>query len=148
MDGVFDLFHVGHLKAIEKCYTLGSMITDQKKELDIEDECNIIIGVISDEDTESYKRPPIISLDERSHIIRSLKHVDRVISPSPLIVTRKFIKENKIDIVVHAFADDEDFENQKDQHKELIEMGIFQRIPYTSDISTTGILKKIRRQKD
>jgi len=132
MDGVFDLIHYGHIRAINKCKAIGGK------------DCQVIIGIISDNDTASYKRHPIYDLEARTEIILNLKVVDEVVSPAPLIVTKDFIKNFKIDKVVHAFADDDDFERQKDQHKELIEMGIFERIPYTSNISTTDIITKIK----
>ena len=58
MDGVFDLFHRGHLESINKCLKYGD---------------EIIIGIISDKDAESYKRKPIINQDDRSEIIKNLK---------------------------------------------------------------------------
>ena len=137
MDGVFDMFHYGHLSAIEQAYNIGNKLSS------VESPCWVIIGIISDEDTESYKRLPIATLGERTKIIKALKYVDQVISPAPLIVTKEFIKSNNIDIVVHGFANDADFEAQKEQHRELIEMGIFRRINYTSSISTTDIIDRI-----
>ncbi|KAL7470795.1 hypothetical protein ACHAXS_011052, partial [Conticribra weissflogii] len=41
MDGVFDLFHIGHLHAIEQCAALGT---------------RVIIGVTGDDDAAGYKR--------------------------------------------------------------------------------------------
>ena len=98
MDGVFDLFHVGHLDAIKQCAKLGT---------------EVVIGVVSDKDTESYKRIPIINEVMRCEIIEACKYVNKVIFPAPLIVTPKFVKENNIDIVVHAFANEKDYQTQK-----------------------------------
>lgn len=138
MDGVFDLFHFGHTRAIKQCYDIGY------KNRKYDEDVRIIIGVISDEDTQSYKREPVFTLEQRTEIINSLKYVDYVISPAPLVVSKDFIKENGIDIVVHGFADDEDYDKQKHMHKELIDMGIFERIKYTTEISTTEIMNKIK----
>ena len=140
MDGVFDLFHYGHIRAIHKCKELGEELAIRNG-----DTCRVMIGIISDPDTQSYKRLPVFTLTERTEILRNIKDVDIVVSPAPLIVTREFVDEHGIDMVVHAFADDADFENQKSQHRELIDMGIFQRIPYTSEISTSSILSKIKK---
>lgn len=46
LDGVFDLFHVGHLNAIEQAANLGD---------------RLIVGVTGDDDATGYKRKPIIS---------------------------------------------------------------------------------------
>jgi len=141
MDGVFDLFHYGHVRAVKQCLDIVRSKTDNSLN---ENSYEVIIGVISDQDTESYKRLPIFTLEERAEILKSIKGVGRVIAPAPLIVTKEFIEHNNIDIVVHGFANDEDFEKQKDQHRELIEMGIFQQIKYTDTISTTDIINRIK----
>jgi glycerol-3-phosphate cytidylyltransferase-like family protein len=143
MDGVFDLFHYGHVRAIQQCKCIADAISEEKRGNGIQDIPEIIIGIISDSDTESYKRLPIFTIDERTEMINAIGIVDEVISPAPLIVKEGFIKKNRIDAVVHGFSDDEDFEKQKGQHKELIDMGIFQRIQYTDTISTTDIINRI-----
>ena len=60
MDGVFDLFHVGHLAAIRQCAMLGD---------------RVIIGVTGDIDATGYKRPPIISEANRVAIVAAIKEV-------------------------------------------------------------------------
>ena len=76
--------------------------------------------------------------------MKNLKLVTDIIFPCPLIITRKFIIENKIDIVIHGFCNEADFEKQKEFFKIPIEMGIFRKIEYYSKISTTDIIKKIK----
>lgn len=97
MDGVFDLFHVGHLEAINQCVKLGD---------------RVIIGVTGDEDASGYKRPPIISQDNRIAVVKAIKGVDKVICPCPLIVTNEFMDEHQIDLVVHGYRNEEDAQNQ------------------------------------
>ncbi|EED91198.1 predicted protein, partial [Thalassiosira pseudonana CCMP1335] len=87
MDGVFDLFHMGHLHAIEQCAALGD---------------HVIIGVTGDKDATGYKRRPIISETDRTNIVKSLKLVDNVVCPCPLVVTNEFMNEWGIDLVVHG----------------------------------------------
>ena len=65
MDGVFDLFHRGHLEAIKKTKLVAGKTG------------RVIIGVVSDEDTKSYKRNPIISEEDRVEIIKNIKNVDK-----------------------------------------------------------------------
>ena len=43
-------------------------------------------------------------------ISRSANIVDDVIFPCPLVISKEFIIQNKIDIVVHSFFNKEDFE--------------------------------------
>ena len=131
MDGIFDLFHRGHIESLKKCLQYGD---------------EIIIGIVSDKDAKSYKRLPIISEDDRIEIIKNQKLVNNIIFPCPLIITRKFIIDNKIDIVIHGFSNEEDYEKQKEFFKVPIDMGIFRRIKYYSKISTTAIIKKINSE--
>lgn len=128
MDGVFDLFHRGHIEAIKKCKKFGE---------------EIVIGVISDKDAESYKRLPLINENDRFEIIKNLKIVDEVIPNAPLNLTKEFIKDNNLDIIVHSFSNEKDFQKQKKFFKIPIEMGIFKKINYYSKTSTTDIIKKI-----
>ena len=125
VDGVFDLFHAGHIEFLKKAKSLGSYL---------------IAGVISDESCQSYKRKPIIELDNRLIMIENTKIVDKVIRDSPLIIDEAFIKEHNIDIVVHG-----DDSKQEDFFKIPIELGIMRYVSYTSGISTTQIIDKVRK---
>ena len=131
MDGVFDLFHKGHLEAIKNCKLYGD---------------RVVIGIISDGDCADYKRHPIIPEQDRVDIISSLKFVDAVIFPAPLILTKEFIADHKIDCVVHGFANESDVEAQKEFFKVPMEMGIFKITDYYKGISTTDIIRKIKLQ--
>jgi len=133
IDGIFDLFHRGHLESFYKT----------KNSLD-EEEVSVIVGVVSDSDAEGYKRLPIIREDDRVAIIKGLEVVDEVIFPAPLIVTEDFINKNNIDLIVHGFVDKNDFEKQKDFFKVPIELNKFKTIQYYSEISTSDIIKNIK----
>ena len=124
MDGVFDLFHVGHLDAIKQCSTLG----------------DVVIGIISDADAKSYKRNPIIPELQRVELIKSCKYVNEIIFPAPLIVDTQFIQKNNIQRVVHAFADENDFQIQK----HFFENINLHRIEYSARINTSSIIQKIK----
>ena len=124
MDGVFDLFHVGHLDAIKQCAKLGS---------------EVIIGVVSDTDTESYKRTPIINEVMRCEMIEACKYVNEVVFPAPLNVSHQFVKDNNIDIVVHGFANEEDYKKQMSFFKNIN----LHRIEYSNRINTTQIINRL-----
>lgn len=61
---VADILHYGHLHFLKEC----------KKHCDF-----LIVGVYTDELTETYKRRPIIPFEERIELIRNLKPVDMVV---------------------------------------------------------------------
>ena len=129
MDGVFDLFHIGHLEAINKCAQLGN---------------KVIIGVTGDEDATGYKRCPIVPEKERVAIVQALDLVDQVICPCPLVVTEDFMKQLSIDLVVHGFANDADAERQREFFAVPMDLGKFERISYYNGLSTTDRIKSIQ----
>ena len=133
LDGVFDLFHRGHLESLVKA---KNVYNDSENTI-------LIVGVVSDEVCKSYKREPIINEEDRVEIVKNMKLVDEIIFPCPLNVTMDFIRENKIDLVVHGFSNDADREKQKDFFKEINDNGYFKEIEYYSKISTTDLIKKI-----
>jgi len=62
--GTFDLLHVGHLKLLEYCETLGDVVA---------------VGVASDEVVHSYKpNVPVIPLNQRIEMLAGLRCVDIV----------------------------------------------------------------------
>jgi len=66
--GVFDLFHIGHLRLLKR----AKMHCDY-----------LIVGVSSDELVNSYKNKlPIIPLSHRMEIVNSISYVDEVIVQS------------------------------------------------------------------
>lgn len=62
--GTFDVLHVGHLALLERCRLLGDVVA---------------VGVASDSVVNSYKpNVPVIPLDQRMEMLRSLRCVDIV----------------------------------------------------------------------
>ncbi len=64
--GVFDLFHIGHLRLIERA----------------KEECDFLrVGLLSDELVMQYKQhAPVIPLEERMEIVAAVRYVDEVVS--------------------------------------------------------------------
>ena len=136
VDGVFDLFHRGHLESLKKA----------KNVLNDLDNTILVVGVVSDKDCESYKRVPIINEEDRVEIIKNIKGVDEVIFPCPLYPTMDFIKKNNIDLVVHGFSNEKDRLLQRKFFAELIENNYFMEIEYYSKISTTELIKTCEKR--
>lgn len=128
-DIVGDLLHAGHIEFFKNARTFGDYL---------------IIGVLSDEDVASYKRVPILTLEERVTVIKACRYVDEVIVAPPLRTTEEWLKEHDIDLVVHG--DDFNPELLMDQYGVPITMGIFRSVPYTKGISTTDIINRIKER--
>ena len=139
IDGIFDLFHIGHLKSFEKTVNIAKL---ELEKLNKYEKIELVVGVIGDDEATFYKRQPIIPGKDRKTIIDSLTIVNEVIFPSPLIVDKHFLDLNQIDLVVHGFANNDDFEKQKHHYQNIIDLGKFRYIEYYKDESTTSIIKR------
>ncbi|MCJ1313253.1 hypothetical protein MMC25_006930 [Agyrium rufum] len=130
-DGVFDLFHLGHMRQLEQAKNAFP-------------EVYLIVGVTGDTETHKRKGLTVLSGTERAETLRHCKWVDEVIPNCPWIVTANFLKEHKIDYVAHDDipygADEGD-----DIYKTIKEQGKFLVTQRTEGVSTTGIITKIVR---
>ncbi|KAI0007931.1 choline-phosphate cytidylyltransferase [Xylariaceae sp. FL0662B] len=130
-DGVFDLFHLGHMRQLEQA----------KKAFD---DVHLIVGVTGDEETHKRKGLTVLSGKERAETVRHCKWVDEVVENCPWIVTPEFLDKYQIDYVAHddlpygAAEGDDIYAPIKTQGKFLVT----QR---TEGVSTTGIITKIVR---
>ena len=128
-DVVCDMFHSGHVnffKTIKERYP----------------NCRLVVGVMSDEQCAAYKRVPIYAAEDRCSILSSIRYVDEVIKDAEMPVSEAFIAENGIDVVVHA--DDISAETESRWYEAAIRLKKYATIPYTSRISTTKIIERVR----
>lgn len=127
-DMAADLFHVGHLNLIKRAKEHGDYL---------------IVGIHSDSDIAKYKRKPIIPDVQRYQIVEACNYVDEVIRCAPLLMSKEFILENKIDVIVRG---DDITEAHLKQQAAAIEMGIMKYLPRTEGVSTTDIIDRIREE--
>ena len=130
--GVFDLFHVGHLRLIRRASA----------------RCRFLrIGVLSDELVEKYKnKRPVIPLEDRMEILSAIRGVDEVVpitdEPSRLIEWNR----RPFD----CFFSGDDYRGNpywEWEREELRKLGadiVF--FPYTKEQSSTHIRAAIREQ--
>ncbi len=83
--GTFDLFHIGHLRILERAKQEGEYL---------------IVGVSSDELNNKKGKKAVFPLSERIEIIQSLKCVDEVFVEESLELKDEYIKLYKADILV------------------------------------------------
>lgn len=132
VDGVWDLFHAGHVKQLRNLKYL-----DNRENI-------LVVGIISDDDAEGYKRRPLIDEKNRTLMLQSCRYVDEVVEYAPLVMTERFILDHNIDLVCHGFSSKEDEEKQAPFFEAPIKMGRFRGVPYNKGISTTNIINKVK----
>lgn len=133
-DGVFDLFHLGHMKQLEQA----------KKSFP---KVELVCGVPSDVETHKRKGLTVLTDEQRCETLMHCKWVDEVIPSAPWCVTPEFLLKHKIDYVAHddlpyASTDSDDI------YKPIKEKGMFLTTQRTEGISTSDIITKIIRDYD
>lgn len=133
-DGVFDLFHLGHMRQLEQA----------KKSFE---NVELVCGIPSDKETQKRKGLTVLSDKHRVETLKHCKWVDEVIADAPWCVTPSFLLEHRIDYVAHddlpyASADSDDI------YKPIKEKGMFLTTQRTEGISTSDIITKIIRDYD
>jgi glycerol-3-phosphate cytidylyltransferase len=129
--GVFDLFHRGHVEFLKKAKSLGK---------------NLIVAVNSDDMVASYKRQPFYEENDRLEIVKSCKYVNEAFIIKGYD-NREFIEKYNIDAIVHG--DDWEINSYMKQicvTEDYLKANNTKLIlvPYTSGISTSHLIKKIK----
>ncbi len=129
-NGCFDLFHTGHLETLRQASTMGDVL---------------VVGINSDKSVASIKGKgrPIISQSNRAELVTSLSFVDYAVlfdQDTPL----ELIREVRPDVLVKG----EDWKGKKVVGEEIVKArgGRVEFIRYSSDISTSKIIEKIRQK--
>ncbi|EMC97484.1 hypothetical protein BAUCODRAFT_40416, partial [Baudoinia panamericana UAMH 10762] len=130
-DGVFDMFHLGHMRVLQQAKTAFP-------------DTYLIVGVTGDAETHKRKGLTVMSAVERAESLRHCRWVDEVIEDCPWVITMPFLEKNKIDYVAH---DDLPYGASEgdDIYKPIKERGMFLVTERTEGVSTTGIITKIIR---
>ncbi len=121
-----DLFHYGHVEFLKKARALGDCL---------------LVGVIADDVLVSYKRRPILTMNERVASVAGCRYADEVLPNAPFIVDRDWIRKHDIHLVVHG--DDFSPDEMEHYYRVPMDMGMFRTVPYTHDISTSEIIRRI-----
>ncbi len=121
--GTFDMFHIGHLKLLERLNNLGD---------------RLIVAVSTDEFNELKGKKTIIPYNQRASIVEAIKYVDMVIPENSWKQKEEDIKKHNIDI----FSMGDDWKGKFDFLKEYCEV-IY--LPRTSDISTSDLKQQLNK---
>lgn len=130
--GVFDMFHIGHLRLLENAKGM----------------CDYLVVGVTTDDLAQYKgKKPIISYNDRAEIVRNIKSVDAVV---PQINMDKVLMCKKIK-ASYLFVGDDWYETDKWKRyeEELSKIGVkVIYFPYTDGVSSTMLRKELENEKN
>lgn len=130
-DGIYDLFHFGHARALEQAKKLFP-------------NTYLLVGCCNDEVTYRYKGKTVMTATERYESLRHCRWVDEVIPDAPWVLNQEFIDRHQIDYVAHdalPYADTTGAGN--DVYEFVKAIGKFKETKRTDGISTSDIIMRI-----
>lgn len=120
--GTFDLFHIGHLRILERSRALGD---------------SLIVGVSTDALNYSKKQAyPAFSEEERLEIVKAIRFVDEAFYEESLELKREYILRYRADVLVMG----DDWKGRFDEFSDVCEVVY---LPRTPNISTTQVKTEI-----
>lgn len=120
--GTFDVFHVGHLRVLERAAALGD---------------RLVVGVSADAlNLRKKGRVPVFSERERLEIVAALRAVDEVFVEESLELKRDYVLAHGADVLVMG----DDWAGKFDDLSDVCEVVYLTRTPA---ISTTAIIEHI-----
>ena len=121
--GTFDVFHVGHLRILERAARLGD---------------RLVVGVSTDALNLSKKgRAPVYPEDQRLALVAALRCVDAVFLEHSLEAKADYLREHGADVLVMG----DDWTGRFDHLAALCRVVYLARTP---SVSTTELIEKIR----
>lgn len=123
--GTFDLFHIGHLKLLERLRGLGD---------------RLIVAVSTDEFNEKKGKRSFMPFEHRAQIVASVRHVDMVIPENSWEQKVEDVKRYGVDV----FGIGDDWAGKFDHLKAHCEVVY---LPRTQGVSSTS-LKSLARAFD
>ena len=122
--GTYDLFHIGHIKLLERARSLGD---------------RLIVGVSSDLLNIKKKfRHPVFNQDHRMKILAACKYVDEVFLEESLELKPEYVKQYKADILVMG----DDWKGRFDHIGEECNVKVIY-LERTADVSSTDLMAQI-----
>jgi glycerol-3-phosphate cytidylyltransferase len=122
--GTFDLFHVGHIRLLERARSLGDYL---------------VVGLSTDEFNLAKGKNSVFSYAERFAILSAVRHVDKIIPEDNWDQKVNDVLANEIDVFVIG----DDWRGKFDFLKAHCEVTY---LPRTAGISTTYIKYLISEQ--
>lgn len=120
--GTFDLFHLGHLRILERAKALGDYL---------------VVAVSTDKFNSIKHKTSTYPYEHRRDIVKAIKYVDEVIPENNWEQKAEDIKKHDIDVLVMG----DDWKGEFDHLSEYCEVVY---LPRTDNISSTDIKVQIK----
>lgn len=156
-DGIFDLFHFGHAKALEqskKAFENVHLLVGGKDPWKntslygyVSSYTCLFDIVCNDIETHKRKGKTVMSDVERYEAVRHCKWVDEVVRDAPWFVTQEFLDKHQIDYVAHD-AEPYGSSESGDVYAFVKDQGRFWPTERTEGISTSDLITRIVRDYD
>ncbi|KAJ3157184.1 hypothetical protein HDU89_002596 [Geranomyces variabilis] len=133
-DGIWDLFHFGHAKALEQAKKIFPNV-------------ELLVGVCNDQLTHAKKGKTVMTDVERYESLRHCKWVDEVVPDAPWVIDQAFLDLHRIDYVAH---DDIPYKStdSDDVYSFVKKQGRFIPTARTEGVSTSDLITRIVRNYD
>eukprot|EP00828_Plagiopyla_frontata_P007273 TRINITY_DN13393_c0_g1_i4.p1 TRINITY_DN13393_c0_g1~~TRINITY_DN13393_c0_g1_i4.p1 ORF type:complete len:268 (+),score=51.27 TRINITY_DN13393_c0_g1_i4:193-996(+) len=131
--GSFDIFHCGHVKALQKAKELGTFL---------------LVGIYHDETINQIKGSnyPVLNLQERILNVLASKYVDEVIIGAPWKISENMLKNFNISKVISSDlneCNEDQFVGADDPYELPKAQGIFSMVKTNTTMSLEQIIEKI-----
>ena len=124
--GTFDVFHVGHLRILQRAKQEGD---------------HLIVGVSSDDLNISKKgRAPVYNTRDRIEIVKAIGIVDEVFTEESLELKRHYIQQHRAEKLVMG----DDWQGKFDEFNDICDVVY---LPRTPSVSTTEVIEVIKRTR-
>ena len=130
--GVYDMFHVGHLRIIKRAKEMCE---------------HLIVGVSTDELVQQYKnKTPIIPFENRMEIIAACRYVDEVV-PQRTMDKMEAWNKLKFDVMFHGdeWKGTPLYNKYEEEFAKVGAKIVF--LSHTEGVSSTLLAKKVNDQK-
>jgi len=132
-DGVFDMFHFGHMRMLKQIKDLIPNV-------------HLIAGVCADKDILANKGSRIMNDDERIESVKHCKWVDEIFFPAPWFPDAEFLIENDFHFAAHDVAP-YGGTGTADIYQPIKDMGMFLPTLRTEGISTSDLMARILKDR-
>lgn len=128
-DGIFDLFHLGHMRQLEQAKKAFPSV-------------HLLVGVPSDEETWRKKGMTVMTAEERMQTLLHCRWVDEIVPNAPWQITPEFLEQHSIDYVAHDDLPYAGVDGTNDIYQPIKQIGKFFPTQRMQGISSSDLITR------